>query len=46
MDPQQRLFMTVAQEALEDADCLPPVTGSNNIGLYVGAASGTWHLSR
>ncbi|KAJ6577997.1 hypothetical protein B0H19DRAFT_1253292 [Mycena capillaripes] len=46
MDPQQRLFLTVAKEALEDADCLPSPTGSNNIGLYVGAATGTWHLNR
>ncbi|KAK7033817.1 hypothetical protein R3P38DRAFT_2519696 [Favolaschia claudopus] len=43
MDPQQRLFLTVANEALQDADALPAPGGSNNIGLYVGAANTTWH---
>ncbi|KAJ7203596.1 amino acid adenylation domain protein, partial [Mycena pura] len=44
IDPQQRLFMTVAKEALQDANCSP--ASSNNIGTYVGAASGTWHSTR
>ncbi|KAJ7208643.1 amino acid adenylation domain protein [Mycena pura] len=39
MDPQQQLFVMVAKEALEDADCVVPWEGPNITGLYVGAAT-------
>ncbi|KAJ6487589.1 non-ribosomal peptide synthetase [Mycena sanguinolenta] len=44
IDPQQRLFLAVAEEALQDANY--NIGGSNNVGVYVGAANGTWHLSK
>ncbi|CAK5263677.1 unnamed protein product [Mycena citricolor] len=46
MDPQQKLLMTVAQEALEDASAVPPASGPNKIGLFVGAAPSTWVPSK
>lgn len=43
MDPQQRLFMEVALEALNDADIIVSQTEANNIGLFVGAAQNNYH---
>ncbi|KAF9522313.1 hypothetical protein CPB83DRAFT_887614 [Crepidotus variabilis] len=45
MDPQQRLFLEVTYEALEDSGYLPSSDEYNNIGLCVGAASDTWGLA-
>jgi acyl transferase domain-containing protein len=42
MDPQQRLFLEVTSEALEDSGHLPSSDGHNRIGLCVGAAHDTW----
>lgn len=46
MDPQHWLFLTVAEEALQDANYIIPATGPNNVGVYVGAADGTWHSGK
>ena len=43
MDPQQRLFMEVALEALDDASICVSQTESNNIGLFVGAPQNSYH---
>ena len=43
MDPQQRLFLTVALEALEDADIDTFQDVKNNIGIFVGAAANKYH---
>lgn len=43
MDPQQRLFMEVALEALDDAGVSVSQTESNNIGLFVGAPQNSYH---
>lgn len=37
MDPQQRIFLECAWEALEDAGCIPEVT-KEVVGVYAGAA--------
>lgn len=42
MDPQQRLFMESTLRALQDANRVPSIQGTNNIGLFVGAARDTW----
>ena len=43
MDPQQRLFMDVAYDALADAGIEISHTKSNMIGLFVGAAQNSYH---
>lgn len=43
MDPQQRLFLEVALEALDDANVDPFVREKNNIGVFVGAAPNSYH---
>lgn len=37
LDPQERLFLEVAWEALEDAGYYPEMLAPRNIGVYVGA---------
>lgn len=47
MDPQQRLFLEVAHEALEDAGIEtrgPNKTDTSRIGIFVGAAQHAYHL--
>ncbi|KAL9117893.1 MAG: hypothetical protein Q9187_005564, partial [Circinaria calcarea] len=43
MDPQQRLFLEVALEALDDANVDPFIRERNDIGVFVGAASNSYH---
>ncbi|KDR67250.1 hypothetical protein GALMADRAFT_130449 [Galerina marginata CBS 339.88] len=45
MDPQQRLFLEVTREALEDSGISPSSDGNTNIGLCVGAGHSTWNPS-
>ncbi|MBW4698403.1 MAG: SDR family NAD(P)-dependent oxidoreductase [Aphanocapsa lilacina HA4352-LM1] len=42
-DPQQRLFLECAWEALEDAGCIPGVY-RGAVGVYAGAGRGTYLL--
>lgn len=39
MDPQQRLILQLAWEALEDAGIPPSTLARRNIGVYIGASS-------
>lgn len=43
MDPQQRLFLNVTLQALEDAGLDPFSDSRNNIGVFVGAAANRYH---
>ncbi|BDD57852.1 hypothetical protein MPDQ_001039 [Monascus purpureus] len=43
MDPQQRLFLEVALEALDDAELDPFQSARNNIGVFVGSAQNKYH---
>lgn len=43
MDPQQRLFLTATLQALEDAGIDPFADATNNIGVFVGAATNKYH---
>ncbi|KAJ6574323.1 hypothetical protein B0H19DRAFT_1020850 [Mycena capillaripes] len=45
MDRQTWLFITVAQEALEDADYEVATAGFNKVGLYVGATNEPRHFT-
>ena len=44
MDPQQRVFLEVAYEALKDAGVETVGCKTGNIGLFVGAANHSYHL--
>ena len=43
MDPQQRLFLEVSLEALNDAMIQPSHQGRNNIGIFIGSAENSYH---
>lgn len=43
MDPQQRLFLNMTLQALEDAGLDPFTDANNNIGVFVGAAANQYH---
>jgi acyl transferase domain-containing protein len=45
LDPQQRVFLECAWEALGDAGCDPACAGFA-IGVYAGASQSSWFLSR
>jgi phthiocerol/phenolphthiocerol synthesis type-I polyketide synthase E len=45
LDPQQRVFLECAWEALEDAGC-DPARADFAIGVYAGASQSSWFLSR
>lgn len=42
MDPQHRIFLECAWEALENAGYAPKSQGKNNIGVYAGAGENTY----
>ena len=44
MDPQQRLFLEVAWEALEDAGIAPTTLASSDTGVFVGASTHDYSL--
>lgn len=44
MDPQERLFLTCVQAALDDAACLPQVLGGGKVGVFAGVMYGEWQL--
>ncbi|HEX7479510.1 MAG TPA: beta-ketoacyl synthase N-terminal-like domain-containing protein [Polyangiales bacterium] len=44
MDPQQRLFLEVVWEALEDAAIAPPRLSGSDTGVFVGACSNDYAL--
>lgn len=48
MDPQERMFLEVAWETFEDAGYAPTDLGkkgnSNNIGVFVGVTTNSYHL--
>jgi thioester reductase-like protein len=48
LDPQQRVFLECAWEALEDAGCDPArsVLTEGAIGVYAGTSQSTWLFSR
>ncbi|WP_268624803.1 beta-ketoacyl synthase N-terminal-like domain-containing protein [Paenibacillus alvei] len=43
MDPQQRLMLEIAYEALEDAGALPGLDEKRNIGVYTGININTYY---
>lgn len=43
MDPQQRLILQVAYEALEDGNLLNKIGKKENIGVYVGASQNSYN---
>jgi phthiocerol/phenolphthiocerol synthesis type-I polyketide synthase E len=45
LDPQQRVFLETAWEALEDAGC-DPARFEGSVGVYAGTSQSTWFLSR
>src|SRR5690554_1656334 len=44
MDPQQRIFMEIAWEALENAGYFPQ-NGHSNIGVFAGSNNNTYYLN-
>ena len=44
MDPQERLFLTSVQAALDDAACLPQALGGGKVGVFAGVMYGEWQL--
>ncbi|HLU88647.1 MAG TPA: amino acid adenylation domain-containing protein [Cyclobacteriaceae bacterium] len=44
MDPQQRIFMEIAWEALENAGYFPQ-NGHSNIGVFAGSYNNTYYLN-
>ncbi|KAG8418963.1 putative Hybrid PKS-NRPS biosynthetic cluster [Metarhizium acridum] len=44
MDPQQRLFLEVAYEALADAGIIPGNIDSGRTGVFIGSANQNYHL--
>ncbi|WP_245291250.1 beta-ketoacyl synthase N-terminal-like domain-containing protein, partial [Methylobacterium aquaticum] len=44
IDPQERLFLTCAQAALEDAGWRPAELGAGQVGVFAGLMYGEWQL--
>jgi acyl transferase domain-containing protein len=44
LDPQQRLIMEVAWEALENAGCNPITLSGSNTGVYIGVGNSDYNV--